>query len=68
MPIVRITLAAGRSSEQKSALAKDFSQALMFHCGAPAEGINILFEDVELEQWIVGSDAIDEPASDKDGS
>lgn len=68
MPIVRITLATGRSNEQKSAVAKDITQALMLHCGAPAEGVNILFEDVELDNWIVGSDAIDEPASNKGGS
>ena len=60
MPIVHITLAAGRSNEKKSALAKDITHALMLHCNAPAEGINILFEDVEHDQWIVGSDIIDE--------
>ena len=54
MPIVRITLAIGRSNEQKSAVAKDITQALMLCCGAPAEGVNILFEEVEFENILKG--------------
>lgn len=51
-------MAAGRSREQKSALAKDITQAVIRHCGADAANINILFEDVELDHWLVGSDTI----------
>ena len=65
MPIVRVTMGAGRTPEQKSALARDITHALMRHCAADAANINILFEDVELDHWLVGSDAIAEP---KDGS
>lgn len=60
MPIVRVTMAAGRTQKQKSALARDITDALMRQCGADAANINILFEDVELDQWLVGSDAIAE--------
>jgi 4-oxalocrotonate tautomerase family enzyme len=58
MPIVRVTMLAGRSREQKSALAKDVTHALVHRCGADAACVNILFEDVELDHWIAGSDAI----------
>lgn len=61
MPIVRVTMAAGRNKEQKSALARDITEALMRRCGADASNVNILFEDVELDDWLVGSDAISEP-------
>ena len=50
MPIVRVTMGAGRTPEQKSAVARDITKALLRHCGAEAANINILFEDVELDQ------------------
>lgn len=65
MPIVRITIGAGRSPEQKSALARDITHALIRQCGADAANINILFEDVELDHWLVGSDAIADPADSR---
>ena len=64
MPIVRVTMAAGRSKEQKTALARDITEALMRRCGADASNVNILFEDVELDHWLVGSDVISEPRID----
>ena len=60
MPIVRVSLGAGRSQAQKRCVAKEFTEALMRHCGAEPENINILFEDVPLEQWIVGTDTVDQ--------
>ena len=40
---------AGRSKEQKSALARDIAEALMRRCGVDASNVNVLFEDVELD-------------------
>ena len=68
MPIVRVTMGAGRTPEQKMAVARDLTEALMRHCGAEAANINILFEDVELDQWIVGNDAVDWSKDDPDKS
>jgi phenylpyruvate tautomerase PptA (4-oxalocrotonate tautomerase family) len=42
-------------------LARDITEALMCRCGADASNVNILFEGVELDHWLVGSDAISEP-------
>lgn len=33
----------------------------MRHCGAGAANVNILFEDLEMDHWLVGSDTIAEP-------
>jgi 4-oxalocrotonate tautomerase len=61
MPIVRVSLGARRSQEQKRALAKDFTEALMRHCDAEPKNINIIFEDVPLDDWLVGTDTVDQP-------
>lgn len=61
MPIVRVSLGAGRSQEQKRAVAKDFAESLVRHCGAEPRNINIIFEDVPLDQWIVGTDTVEHP-------
>lgn len=61
MPIVHVKMAAGRTQSQKTALARDITDALMRRCDAAPENINILFEDVPLEHWLTGSDAIANP-------
>lgn len=57
-PIVRVALGEGRSQEQKRAVAKEITEALMRHCGAEPAAINIIFEDVPLDQWLLGTDTV----------
>lgn len=68
MPIVHIKMAVGRTQSQKTALARDITEALMRQCDAAPENINILFEDVPLEHWLTGSDAIAKPTDSADDS
>lgn len=68
MPIIRVTLAAGRGREQKSDLARDITQVVMKNCKVDAVNINILFEEVELEHWLLGSDTITETTGNSDES
>ncbi|MCV2871585.1 4-oxalocrotonate tautomerase family protein [Defluviimonas sp. WL0050] len=64
MPIVRIAMLAGRSQEQKKALAKDIAEALIRHCAADPSYINILFEDFVQGHWLAGDDMIDKSDDD----
>lgn len=51
MPYVRVELLAGRTAEQKSAIARDITDSLVSHAGAKPESIFVVFEDVARENW-----------------
>ncbi len=58
MPIVRVSMAEGRSKDQKAALARDITEALVRNCGGHAEHVYVLFEDVDKDDWLVGGETI----------
>lgn len=60
MPIVRVTLAEGRSPEQKQALAREITDSVVRHCGGHAQHVYVLFEDIPPDEWLVGGDTITE--------
>ncbi len=60
MPIVRVTLAAGRSSAQKKVAALEITETIVRHCNAHAEHVYVLFDDVPADDWTVGGETITE--------
>ncbi len=60
MPIVRVTMASGRSSEQKKAAAVEIPDTLVRHCGAHAEHVYVVFDHIPAEDWTVGGETITE--------
>lgn len=60
MPIVRVSMASGRTAEQKKAAALEMTDTLVRHCGAHAEHVYVLFEDVDADDWVVGGETITE--------
>ena len=60
MPIVRVTMATGRTSAQKKAAAFEITHTIMRHCGAHAEHVYVVFDDVPADDWIVGGETITE--------
>jgi 4-oxalocrotonate tautomerase len=58
MPTVRVQLLAGRTPDQKRACGAAITDALVTHCGARAEAVYVVFEDVTPEDWIVGRDSV----------
>lgn len=54
MPVIKVELLAGRSTEQKRELANEFTETYLRICGGKREGLNIIFQDVEKENWAVG--------------
>jgi 4-oxalocrotonate tautomerase len=61
MPIVTIKMYEGRTLEQKRALAKAVTDAVVRTTGATPEGTFVVIEDVKFEHWatagILASDA-----------
>ena len=60
MPIVRVSMATGRSAAQKKATAVEITDTLVRHCGAHAEHVYVVFDDVDADDWVVGKETITE--------
>jgi 4-oxalocrotonate tautomerase len=54
MPIIRVEMFAGRSREQKRAIAAALTEAFVASGGSTPAGVTVLFTDVEKEDWAVG--------------
>lgn len=51
MPSIRVDLFAGRTIEQKRALARALTEATVNTLGTPAESVDIIFNDIERHDW-----------------
>lgn len=60
MPIVKITMAAGRTSAQKKEAALEITETIARCCNAHAEHVYVVFEDVSPDDWTVGGETITE--------
>lgn len=58
MPIVRISLAEGRSQEAKEAMAREITESVARHAAIDASHIYVLFDDVSADDWMVGGETI----------
>ncbi|MCH7983191.1 MAG: 4-oxalocrotonate tautomerase family protein [Chloroflexi bacterium] len=54
VPVVNISLYAGRTDEQKAALAKAVTKAISETVGIPDSATTIIFRDVEKSDWSIG--------------
>lgn len=60
MPVVRVSLASGRTSEQKKAVALEITESIARHCNVHKEHIYVIFEDLSADDWTVGGETIAE--------
>jgi len=54
MPIVEITLVEGRSQEQKRALMKEVTDAVVSSVGAPIQSVRVILRETPPEHFAVG--------------
>jgi len=54
MPTIRVELFAGRSLEQKRALAQALTEATVRTLGGSPEAVDVIFADVERHDWASG--------------
>lgn len=54
MPIVHIELLEGRTQEQKNAMVKDVTAAIVKNTGAQTENVHIIISDMEKGNYAVG--------------
>lgn len=56
MPIIRVEMFKGRSREQKRAMVKALTDAMVESTGAKREAVWIVVSDVEKEDWGFGGE------------
>lgn len=54
MPLIQVTMVAGRTTEQKHALIKELTEAAQRAIGAPAESVRVAIYEVTGEEWGIG--------------
>jgi len=63
MPVVTVELWEGRTVEQKRALCKAITDAMVEHAGARPDGLHVIIHEVPRENWaragVLGVDRTD---------
>jgi 4-oxalocrotonate tautomerase len=54
MPTIHVELFAGRTREQKAALAQELTQACVKVLGGSADAVDVIFVDVDRGDWATG--------------
>jgi 4-oxalocrotonate tautomerase len=63
MPIIQITLVAGRTDEQKAAMYKEVTEAVHRTLGAPRENVRIMINEIPAKHFAVAGVAKTGPSS-----
>ncbi len=54
MPTIKVELFAGRTVEQKRALAQALTEATVRTLGTPADSVDVMFFDIQRQDWATG--------------
>ena len=61
MPTLRVEMFAGRTVEQKRALARELTEATVRALGVPAGAVEVLFYDIPKHDWAVAGTLCSDP-------
>ena len=56
MPIIRVEMFKGRTTEQKRELVKEVTEAFVRTCGGNAAAIHVVITDVDKNDWGSGGE------------
>lgn len=51
MPVVTVQLWEGRTLEQKRALVRAITDAMVEHAGATPDGLHVIIQEIPRENW-----------------
>ncbi len=54
MPTIRVEMLEGRTPEQKTALVKALTQAVVTTLGGKAESVDVVLFDIPRQNWATG--------------
>jgi 4-oxalocrotonate tautomerase len=64
MPIVRVEMWTGRSTEVKRKMAQEITTVVVKNTGCPPQAVTVLFADVAKDDWAIGGALAGECAPD----
>ena len=67
MPTLHVELFAGRTVEQKRALAVALTEACVKTLGGSPDGVDVIFRDVERHDWATGGRLWSDPPQNPPG-
>ena len=56
MPIIRVEMFPGRTSEQKRALVKEVTEAFVRTCGGTPQSVYVVITSVDKDDWGTGGE------------
>ncbi len=62
MPIIRVEMFEGRTTEQKSELIKELTEGFLRSCGGKRESVQVVITDYSPQDWGVGGHLASEKA------
>jgi 4-oxalocrotonate tautomerase len=63
MPIIKVEMFPGRTTDQKRRLAKAFTDTFVEICGGRAQAVHIVFDDVSPSDWAVAGELCSDRAT-----
>ncbi|WP_424135654.1 4-oxalocrotonate tautomerase [Roseomonas chloroacetimidivorans] len=60
MPMIHVEMFAGRTAEQKRALAKALTEAFVATAGGTPQSVQVVMVDVARSDWAVGGELFSE--------
>ena len=61
MPMIKVELFPGRTTDQKRAFAKAVTEAFVTHCNGTPQSVQIIFQDVAKEDWATAGRLASDP-------
>lgn len=58
MPLVNVKMSAGRTAEQKAALMRAITDAMVEHIGAPQETVRVWITEFPAEDYMAGGELL----------
>ena len=58
MPIIRVEMLKGRTTEQKRQMAQELTDAFINTAGGNVAAVQVLITDVEKEDWAAGGELL----------
>ena len=58
MPVIKVEMLAGRSTDEKRRLVKAFTDSFIEICGGKPQSVNVILTDVAREDWGFGGELV----------
>lgn len=68
MPIIRVEMFKGRTTDQKRVLVKELSNAFVNTCGGTTKGLSVVITEFDKENWGASGELCSDLFPEKEGA